>query len=58
MFAFDPQVLNVVAGVKLAREAGAVVLDTNGRQHTTDSSATVAMSPGLMDQLRPILSSV
>jgi myo-inositol-1(or 4)-monophosphatase len=49
---------DVAAGVILAREAGAVVLDLDGQEHTTDSTATIAMSPGLTDQLLPILSTV
>jgi myo-inositol-1(or 4)-monophosphatase len=49
---------DVAAGVILAREAGAVVVDLDGREHTTNSSATIAMSPDLTDELRPILSDV
>jgi myo-inositol-1(or 4)-monophosphatase len=49
---------DVAAGVILAREAGAVVLDLDGREHTTDSGATIAMSPGLTGELLPILSAV
>ena len=42
---------DVAAGVILAREAGAIVLDHDGSQHTTTSAATIAAAPGLRDEL-------
>ena len=38
---------DVAAGVVLAREAGARVLDRDGSEYSTDSSSTIAASPGL-----------
>jgi len=42
---------DVAAGVIIAREAGAVVLDYDGSLHTTDSAATIATAPGIRDDL-------
>jgi len=42
---------DVAAGVIIAREAGAVVLDYDGSQHTTGSAATIATTPGIRDDL-------
>jgi myo-inositol-1(or 4)-monophosphatase len=42
---------DVAAGVILAREAGAVVLDHDGSDHTTSSAATIATAPGIRDDL-------
>jgi myo-inositol-1(or 4)-monophosphatase len=42
---------DVAAGVILAREAGAIVLDHDGSQHSTDSAATIATAPGIRDDL-------
>ena len=39
------------AGVLIAREAGARVLDLHGTNHATDSSATIAVSPSLEHEL-------
>jgi myo-inositol-1(or 4)-monophosphatase len=38
---------DVAAGVIVAREAGAQVLDHDGTEHTTKSAATVAATPGI-----------
>jgi myo-inositol-1(or 4)-monophosphatase len=46
---------DVAAGVILAREAGAHVFDHDGSEHTTDSGATIAASPGVCDELLAIL---
>jgi myo-inositol-1(or 4)-monophosphatase len=46
---------DVAAGVILAREAGAAVVDEDGSPHTTDSAATVATSPGICDELLTLL---
>jgi myo-inositol-1(or 4)-monophosphatase len=43
------------AGVVLAREAGARVIDHDGSDHTTDSAATIAASPGLCGELLAVL---
>ncbi|MEW1760461.1 inositol monophosphatase [Streptomyces cyaneofuscatus] len=40
---------DMAAGVVLAREAGAVVMDTDGSPHTPDSLTTIATAPGLRD---------
>jgi myo-inositol-1(or 4)-monophosphatase len=47
---------DVSAGVIIAREAGALVLDANGAQHSMDSTATVGVTPGLRDELMTIVS--
>lgn len=39
------------AGVLIAREAGARVLDLHGANHTMDSSATIAVTPSLEHEL-------
>jgi myo-inositol-1(or 4)-monophosphatase len=49
---------DVAAGVVIAREAGAQVLDYDGSEHTTESAATVAVSPGLREELLAVLRSV
>ncbi len=43
------------AGVLLAAEAGAQVLDMDGSSHTAESSATVAVVPQLAPRLLAIL---
>jgi myo-inositol-1(or 4)-monophosphatase len=47
---------DTAAGVVLAREAGALVLDRHGRPHTTRSTSTVAVVPSLRDALMTLLS--
>ncbi len=42
---------DMAAGVLIAREAGASVVDSDGSPHTISSAATIAASPGLVDQL-------
>lgn len=42
---------DVMAGVLLAREAGAVVFDQRGEEHGLDSTCTYATSPGLKRDL-------
>lgn len=44
-------------GALLAREAGAVVVDLDGRPHTMASTSTVAVAPGLLDELLTLLRS-
>ncbi|MFE1405437.1 inositol monophosphatase family protein [Streptomyces sp. NPDC058770] len=46
---------DMAAGVVLAREAGAVVMDTDGSPHTPDSLTTIATAPGLRDAVLDIL---
>lgn len=46
---------DTIAGVLLAREAGALVVDQRGRTHTLRSTSTVAVGPGLRDQLVRLL---
>ncbi|GAA1995515.1 inositol monophosphatase family protein [Nocardiopsis rhodophaea] len=42
---------DTAAGVLLVREAGGAVLDRDGSPHSVDSAATIAVAPGLRDQL-------
>ncbi|TYB36647.1 inositol monophosphatase family protein [Micromonospora sp. AP08] len=44
---------DVTAGVAIAREAGAMVLDSSGADYTSDAMATLAITPGLVGQLLP-----
>lgn len=46
---------DTMAGVLLVREAGGIVLDQDGTEHTADSAATIAMSPGLRDEIMACL---
>ena len=46
---------DVAAGVVIAREAGAAVVDQDGTTHTTSSTATIAASPGIRDELLSLL---
>jgi myo-inositol-1(or 4)-monophosphatase len=46
---------DTAAGVVVAREAGAVVVDQDGKPHTTRSSSTVAVAPALVDELLELL---
>jgi Inositol monophosphatase family len=43
------------AGVIIAREAGATVVDADGSPHTLRSAATIAASGSLIDQLIPLI---
>lgn len=42
---------DTAAGVLLAREAGAQVMDLNGHDHELTSAATIAAAPGLRERL-------
>jgi myo-inositol-1(or 4)-monophosphatase len=42
---------DTAAGVIIAREAGAVVIDLDGSDHTLASTATIAVAPGLAEEL-------
>lgn len=46
---------DTAAGIIIAREAGAVVVDGEGRPHTFDSSATIAAPPALLDQVLAVV---
>jgi myo-inositol-1(or 4)-monophosphatase len=42
---------DTAAGVVIAREAGAVVIDRDGSDHTSSSVATIAVAPGVAEEL-------
>jgi myo-inositol-1(or 4)-monophosphatase len=42
---------DTAAGVVIAREAGAVVIDVDGSDHTPGSAATIAVAPGVAAEL-------
>jgi len=42
---------DIAAGVIIAREAGAVVIDQNGSDHTAASASTIAVAPGVAEEL-------
>ncbi len=46
---------DTAAGVLLAREAGAVVVDAAGAAHTFTSTETIAISPGIADAVLTLL---
>lgn len=46
------------AGVLIAREAGAMVLDRDGSSHGLNSTATIALTPPLAAELLPLLKRV
>ncbi len=46
---------DVAAGIAIAREAGAIIMDLDGADHGLDSRATVVVSPGIKDHLLDIL---
>lgn len=52
---FSNKPWDTTAGVLIAREAGAVVLDVDGSPHTVTSAGTVATSPALADQIIDIV---
>ena len=49
---------DTMAGTLLVREAGGLVLDRDGSDHTTDSAATIAVCPGLRETLLRLVSEV
>lgn len=49
--------LDLAAGVLIAREAGAVVIDSAGLPHTRASANTIAAAPGIADQLLSLVQS-
>lgn len=46
---------DTAAGAIIAREAGALVVDADGSQHSTSSRCVIAIAPGLRDVLLPLL---
>ncbi|MEV5750891.1 inositol monophosphatase family protein [Actinoallomurus sp. NPDC052308] len=46
---------DTAAGVAIAREAGAVVVDQDGSEHTADSAATIAAAPGVAEQISALV---
>jgi myo-inositol-1(or 4)-monophosphatase len=46
---------DTAAGVAIAREAGAIVVDLDGSPHTAKSQATIAMTPGIAEELLPLV---
>ncbi|WP_289009643.1 inositol monophosphatase family protein [uncultured Thermomonospora sp.] len=46
---------DTAAGVLIAREAGAAVIDTDGTDHTLTSTATIATTPNLTDQVTTLI---
>lgn len=49
---------DTAAGVILAREAGALVLDAQGNQHTPTSTSTLAVAPTVADQLLDLIADI
>lgn len=49
---------DTTAGVVIAREAGARIVDGSGTDHNFDSTATIAANPELLPQLLPVVRSV
>jgi myo-inositol-1(or 4)-monophosphatase len=46
---------DTAAGVLIAREAGAIVVDSSGRDHRVSSLETIAMSPHIVDPILKIV---
>lgn len=46
---------DTAAGAVIAREAGAIVVDSDGSLHSTRSRCAIAISPGLRDVVLPML---
>jgi myo-inositol-1(or 4)-monophosphatase len=46
---------DTAAGVVIAREAGALVIDLDGSPHTSQSKATIAVAPALEDEILRLL---
>ncbi|MFE7743375.1 inositol monophosphatase family protein [Nocardia sp. NPDC057455] len=46
---------DTAAGVLIAREAGALVLDSTSRRHSLESPDTIAASPAIADQLMAVV---
>ncbi|SDM85813.1 myo-inositol-1(or 4)-monophosphatase [Lentzea albidocapillata subsp. violacea] len=50
--------LDLAAGILIAREAGALVLDSSGDDHTMTSAHTIAAAPGIAEELLSLVQSV
>jgi myo-inositol-1(or 4)-monophosphatase len=50
--------LDLAAGILIAREAGAVVRDSSGTQHTRASTHTIAAAPGIARELLSLVQNV
>ncbi|GAA4637712.1 inositol monophosphatase family protein [Actinoallomurus vinaceus] len=46
---------DTAAGVVIAREAGATVVDHDGSEHTAASTATIAAAPGVAEQINALI---
>jgi myo-inositol-1(or 4)-monophosphatase len=46
---------DVAAGIAIAREAGGLVLDAQGADHTADSDATIGVAPSLRDEFLAVV---
>jgi myo-inositol-1(or 4)-monophosphatase len=46
---------DTAAGVIIAREAGAIVIDQDGSDHTSASAATIAVAPGIVEELLAVV---
>jgi myo-inositol-1(or 4)-monophosphatase len=46
---------DIAAGVIIAQEAGAIVMDRDGTPHVPDSTATIAASPGIANEILHLL---
>ena len=55
MIMFSNKPWDTMAGVAICREAGVVVLDLDGTEHSPESRATFAVGPGLRDQLLELI---
>ncbi|MEU5893292.1 inositol monophosphatase family protein [Streptomyces sp. NPDC047461] len=49
---------DMAAGVAIARDAGASVMDLDGSSHTLGSVATIAVAPRMRDQLLQMLATL
>jgi myo-inositol-1(or 4)-monophosphatase len=57
-FALSNKAWDMTAGVVIAREAGARVVDSSGIDHNFDSTATIAANAQLLPQLLPVIQEV
>ncbi|GAA1311570.1 inositol monophosphatase family protein [Saccharothrix xinjiangensis] len=48
---------DIAAGVLIAREAGALVLDSSGAEHTATATHTIAAAPGVAEPLLALVRS-
>ncbi|WP_027346274.1 inositol monophosphatase family protein [Hamadaea tsunoensis] len=57
MVMFSNKPWDTAAGVIIAKEAGAAVVDIDGTPHTMQSSATIAAAPSIVDEVLDIVQS-